>query len=82
VRFFAFTGEGKSGEVFTFNPLYHSFLSPKGEGGEAKTEKPAAARAGGARWGQFRKLRNEVELFWSWKNDVQHGHVLSCGLWS
>jgi len=39
VRFFAFTGEGKSGETFTFNPLYHSFLSPKGEEVKAKSRK-------------------------------------------
>jgi len=39
VRFFAFTGEGKSGEAFTFNPLYHSFLSPKGEEVKAKSRK-------------------------------------------
>ena len=39
VRFFAFTGEGKSGEIFTLNPLYHSFLSPKGEEVKAKNGK-------------------------------------------
>lgn len=39
MRFFAFTGEGKSGETFTLNPLYHSFLSPKGEKVKAKSRK-------------------------------------------
>jgi hypothetical protein len=39
VRFFAFTGEGKSGEAFTLNPLFHSFLSPKGEEVKAKSRK-------------------------------------------
>ena len=37
--FSAFTGEGKSSESFTFNPLYHSFLSPKGEEVKAKNGK-------------------------------------------
>ena len=37
--FFAFTGEGKPGETFTLNPLYHSFLSPKGEEVKAKSRK-------------------------------------------
>ena len=37
MRFLAFTGEGKSGEAFTLNPLYHSFLSPKGEEVKAKS---------------------------------------------
>ena len=39
MRFFAFTGEGKSGEAFTLNPLFHSFLSPKGEEVKAKSRK-------------------------------------------
>jgi len=39
VRFFAFTGEGKSGEAFTLNPLCHRFLSPKGEEVKAKSRK-------------------------------------------
>jgi hypothetical protein len=39
VRFFAFTGEGKSGEAFTLNPLHHSFLSPKGEEVKEKSRK-------------------------------------------
>ena len=52
MRFFAFTGEGKSGEAFTLNPLFHSFLSPKGEEVKAKSRKQRT-RATCARWGSF-----------------------------
>ena len=79
MRFFAFTGEGKSDETFTLNPLYDSFLSPKGEEVKAKSRKQRT-RALRVRVGLFRKPRNEVEVFWSWKNDAQHEHVLSCGV--
>jgi len=39
VPFFAFTGEGKRGEVFTCKLLMHSFLRPYGEEVKAKNEK-------------------------------------------
>ena len=37
--FFAFTGEGKRGEAFTYKSLMHSFLRPYGEEVKAKNEK-------------------------------------------
>ena len=42
--FFAFTGEGKRGEAFTYKSLMHSFLRPYGEEVKAKNEKRRRAR--------------------------------------
>ena len=39
LAFFCLHREGKSDETFTLNPLYHSFLSPKGEEVKAKNRK-------------------------------------------
>ena len=39
VPFFAFTGEGKRGEAFTYKSLMHRFLRPCGEEVKAKNEK-------------------------------------------